>query len=784
MSQNINTVDISNDANLEDYVLSSVNGSLRRVKVANLKELVKSTEDIVVVDTELSTTSVNPVQNRVIAEELNKKANSSDMPTYQKKIDNTLTTTSKEVVGAINENKSSINNLSQGKADKSEVSELKEDLVGAKTFELYQTPIVTRGKNINISTGKYEDNTAFYWNSTNRLHANPNSTVIITGNHADSNGEQYTYKIAEYDKNGKFIGRTDIINYKHRLSTDTHSIAFVYGHLHITMPYHSEDDFDYELYSYNDFNEYEKHTELEWISGAMGADGGLITSEEYQGLVTSLYSPIGTRLLVDMPDGYFVTLCINGVRRRVYDMPKFEFITESTKTNIQFGKKDVKLTTSDAEKISIYTVYRKPNQIYDVIVASSESTPEEKRIADYVCDGIDDQVEINCAINSNISSGHKIKVLLLSGNYYIGKFSEYNPYELTDIPKKYVDGYGAIITRESWADNNNRYHCELSGKYHANNGTYGNTTIIIPSNLIATMSDDKEYHVLTAMRKGNNAYGYMYGAIKNNYKNIYVKIDGHDRNVVGFDGTANNAFTVEYCRVGTDLEKNQNFDNVSIADGLIGIRGDTGEDSGASQYIRHTVVSGLGVGLDLTGEHFVVEQLSSLINKIGVVMHGTKVYGGSGHTSMFHNITIERCDRVLYLDNPQSDRENVWGYGIYSIWIDGCSTETHWVVDGVDCYMKPIFEKTKNSYTGEINMEWELNSFMYDTESSIGISCEQVKLRKSGFPRVTLGEAGKRSLPNATKQQQGTEIYDIQNKCMLLATSSGWIKSDGTIVEN
>lgn len=127
MSQNINTVDISNDANLEDYVLVSVNGSLRRVKVANLKELVDSTEDVVVVDTELSTTSVNPVQNRVITTELNKKANSSDMSTYQTKRDNTLATTSKEVVGAINENANGISQLSGEKANKSEVNELKED---------------------------------------------------------------------------------------------------------------------------------------------------------------------------------------------------------------------------------------------------------------------------------------------------------------------------------------------------------------------------------------------------------------------------------------------------------------------------------------------------------------------------------------------------------------------------------------------------------------------------------------------------------------------------------
>lgn len=138
MSQNINTVDISNDANLEDYVLVSVNGSLRRVKVADLKELVDSTEDVVVVDTELSTTSVNPVQNRVITTELNKKANSSDMSTYQTKRDNTLTTTSKEVVGAINENTNSINQLSGGKADKSDVNELKEELVAKKDVEYYE----------------------------------------------------------------------------------------------------------------------------------------------------------------------------------------------------------------------------------------------------------------------------------------------------------------------------------------------------------------------------------------------------------------------------------------------------------------------------------------------------------------------------------------------------------------------------------------------------------------------------------------------------------------------
>lgn len=212
MSQNINTVDISNDANLEDYVLVSVNGSLRRVKVADLKALVDSTEDIVVVDTELSTTSVNPVQNRVITEELNKKANSSDMPTYQKKIDNTLTTTSKEVVGAINENTSSINQLSGGKADKSEVSKLKKDLTNmSESVTEINTAVFDRTRNLIA----YNEFTEGKWISTSGVvsdfddsalsdfvEVEPNSTYTFSvGN---NNTETLTLRVCYYNDNKDF----------------------------------------------------------------------------------------------------------------------------------------------------------------------------------------------------------------------------------------------------------------------------------------------------------------------------------------------------------------------------------------------------------------------------------------------------------------------------------------------------------------------------------------------------------------------------------------------------
>ena len=520
---------------------------------------------------------------------------------------------------------------------------------------------------------------------------------------------------------------------------------------------------------------------IEWNPGLILPDGSTAVLADFDGKFTILPFKKGTRILCEIPEDCFLRLYCNGKRRNVYDMPKFEFVLPSDSTPINVLKKDRTVVENVNDICSFYIINRTPSE-YDVIVAASNSKDDEKKIADYICDGIRDEVEINCAINSNISCGSNAKVLLLSGDYHVG-FTEYTPWEVGESVDKYEEGFGSIITRDSWTDDR-RNDVYLYGKYHANDSRYGKSKIIVDSETVNNMDSDKEYHVLTAMRKGTNPYGYVYGLIKNNYKNLYVYIDGHNKNVIAFDGTANNAFTLEYCRVGTDLaDGNKNFANLTIAPKLTGIRGDTGEDSGASQYIRHCIVSGLYDGLNITGEHYVIEQVSSLINMVGLRTLGTRVYGMSGHTTMFKNITIERCDRVIYLDDPYINNEQVWEPSGCTIWIDGCSTEQEWVVDGVTCKMKPIFEKLKNSYVGEINMEWELNELMYDTDSTVGYSCGQIKLKKSRFPRRIQGAIGSRKIPDATKQQNGTEIFDPLNKCMLYATSDGWVKHDGTIVD-
>ena len=52
-----------------------------------------------------------------------------------------------------------------------------------------------------------------------------------------------------------------------------------------------------------------------------------------------------------------------------------------------------------------------------VVVAASNSNDEDKAIADYVCDGANDELEIQAALNNFISKSGT--VILCDGQYYI-----------------------------------------------------------------------------------------------------------------------------------------------------------------------------------------------------------------------------------------------------------------------------------------------------------------------------------------------------------------------------
>ena len=106
----------------------------------------------------------------------------------------------------------------------------------------------------------------------------------------------------------------------------------------------------------------------------------------------------------------------------------------------------------------------------DYVVAASDSPARVKRKADYVCDGVDDQIEIQTAIDSLGDSGGK--VVLLKGNYHVNRQNEYYAIGLGDnVEFEMVSGATIIL--------NDAQNCTVISNRDILPGQSGNTGIFI-----------------------------------------------------------------------------------------------------------------------------------------------------------------------------------------------------------------------------------------------------------------------------------------------------------------
>ena len=121
-----------------------------------------------------------------------------------------------------------------------------------------------------------------------------------------------------------------------------------------------------------------------------------------------------------------------------------------------------------------------------IFVASSTATASEKLIANYICDGVNDDVEINAALNSLPANGGR--VILSEGTFVLG-----NSITMKSFQRLEGQGKGTIITPSSGSTYDliigtltptyNRYTDVLNLKIDCSNQTSGNAiNIYAPRN--------------------------------------------------------------------------------------------------------------------------------------------------------------------------------------------------------------------------------------------------------------------------------------------------------------
>lgn len=172
-------------------VSAQIGSPTKPVYVDSSGQVQACSRDIPTVDTAMSATSTNPVQNKVINEELSKKADKSQLSSYVTTATANNTYAKKSDISAVYKYKGSVNKVSNLPSP----SNLTESNAG----DVYNIGTASSGNNIIVKSG---DNVAWVWDKTkNAGHWDNLSGTVDLSNYLQKGGKQTTTSTADGGSN-------------------------------------------------------------------------------------------------------------------------------------------------------------------------------------------------------------------------------------------------------------------------------------------------------------------------------------------------------------------------------------------------------------------------------------------------------------------------------------------------------------------------------------------------------------------------------------------------------
>lgn len=262
-----------------------------------------------------------------------------------------------------------------------------------------------------------------------------------------------------------------------------------------------------------------------------------------------------------------------------------------------------------------------------LFVASSTSESIFKNNAHFVCDGVNDEVELDEAMC--LSNWHSI-IQLGNGIFYIDSFIKktYKNTPYYDI--EYTD-YG-VMTNTSYND----FDCvrTILG-FNKNNNDYGQgTRIYVRESAFENVPSTIEPYVISGPGYGTTGTLII--------KNLTIKIENNQHKVVCINGAHLGALTVDTCSLSAGANA---WSETLPVEGCVGLRGVMGDCNGTSYYIAHTYAGAFYEGFQLGGEHLVMIECGGRFNYYCYTF-GNYDYGSAynnGRVTDTHPLTLINC---------------------------------------------------------------------------------------------------------------------------------------------
>lgn len=278
--------------------------------------------------------------------------------------------------------------------------------------------------------------------------------------------------------------------------------------------------------------------------------------------------------------------------------------------------------------VYINGVKYKPSRFYGntIFVAASDSSDIDKKFADYVCDGINDEYEINKAIEDIGKCG---TVFLFSGNFHIDSFGEHKGFEKSAIVVKDIGTYRSVL---------------IKGIRHYYNGT----NIVVSQKAFDAISQDEQPCVFNCLSPINNGEEPWYGAFWYvSLQDMFISIPTWKRKCI----------VVNLRNVGCGEEKNlrisafgnnqygeycpTDYANEDTPEGLVGITGMHGWTYGDTTRYDNISVWGMHEAFQLGGEHLICNSLRARYNYCAYTFGNYK--NSLSYGAFDHPLTLINC---------------------------------------------------------------------------------------------------------------------------------------------
>lgn len=332
------------------------------------------------------------------------------------------------------------------------------------------------------------------------------------------------------------------------------------------------------------------------------------------------------------------------------------------------------LIINSADGGGICTLYEYKNnsllkQSNTIRIAAYNSKDEDKKLADFICDGIEDEDEINLAISLLVDGG---TIKLLDGEYWIDKFNRYGDSAIYFDQPQRDDQMSPSRTINFEGSTENKAYLSHHGVH-----------IHVRQSVIDSLSMNYTYRVFygTVNQDPTQPAGFAWMTYLNNvnFKNFYLYLGDASKKLIGIDCSHFGSSYIEQVGVYTETYFVDRFTHVkppTPVEGCIGVISNSSSNDEMAKIGWNTLnCGGLYIGVYVDGvDHLIMNTCSMCRNVYGYYFNnGTKktmtlinccdegnvhlpYFKGSGHITAI-DFNIERFDNSVYPDDPTGDTE-------------------------------------------------------------------------------------------------------------------------------